>query len=51
MLSLCSAYTQARVRVSPELARGLRVRVSPGGLGGGESPPQRDILKCKGPMG
>jgi hypothetical protein len=29
------------------LGSGLRVWVSPGGLGGGESPPHRDILSVK----
>ena len=54
LLILC--YIRARkVRVSPKLARGLRVRaLGPGlfgGLGGGETPPYWDLLKRKGPTG
>jgi hypothetical protein len=53
MLFLCSAYARAKkVRVGPELARGLglgvRIQVSPGGWGGGKSPPHWDILEREG---
>jgi len=34
-----------------DLGSGVRVSVSPGGLGGGESPPYYDMLKRKGPIG
>jgi hypothetical protein len=64
ILSICSPYALhmyglyglGRFGLVPSLRGGLgsgvrvRVRVSPGGLGGGESPLHSNILEYKGPM-